>query len=288
MINENTARKRPPVMFRRFRANWELLLLCVPAIFCYIVFSYIPMIGLVMPFKNYKYNLGLFGSKWVGLKNFEFLFRSTDLWRITRNTVGYGLIFLVVGTVVNIGIALLLFEIKERRGALKTYQTIMTFPNFMSWVIVGFITYAIFNPTLGVMNQLIRALGGKGVDVYSNPAYWPFIIPIVNAWKGLGMGSMMYLANLLGIDGSLYEAATIDGANRWQQTRYISIPNIIPLWTIMTILAVGGLFRGDFGLFFQIPRNIGLLYETTDIIDTFVYRGLQSNNYGQSSAVGFI
>ena len=288
MINENTARKRPPVMFRRFRANWELLLLCVPAIVCYIVFSYIPMIGLVMPFKNYKYNLGLFGSKWVGLKNFEFLFRSTDLWRITRNTVGYGLIFLVVGTVVNIGIALLLFEIKERRGALKTYQTIMTFPNFMSWVIVGFITYAIFNPTLGVMNQLIRALGGKGVDVYSNPAYWPFIIPIVNAWKGLGMGSMMYLANLLGIDGSLYEAATIDGANRWQQTRYISIPNIIPLWTIMTILAVGGLFRGDFGLFFQIPRNIGLLYETTDIIDTFVYRGLQSNNYGQSSAVGFI
>ena len=288
MINENTARKRPPVMFRRFRANWELLLLCVPAIFCYIVFSYIPMIGLVMPFKNYKYNLGLFGSKWVGLKNFEFLFRSTDLWRITRNTVGYGLIFLVVCTVVNIGIALLLFEIKERRGALKTYQTIMTFPNFMSWVIVGFITYAIFNPTLGVMNQLIRALGGKGVDVYSNPAYWPFIIPIVNAWKGLGMGSMMYLANLLGIDGSLYEAATIDGANRWQQTRYISIPNIIPLWTIMTILAVGGLFRGDFGLFFQIPRNIGLLYETTDIIDTFVYRGLQSNNYGQSSAVGFI
>lgn len=202
--------------------------------------------------------------------------------------MGYSLAFLIIGSIVNIGIALLLFEIKERRGALKAYQTIMTFPNFMSWVIVGFITYAIFNPVLGVMNQFIRALGGTGVDVYSSPAYWPFIIVFVNSWKGLGMGSMMYLANLLGIDASLYEAATIDGANRWQQTRYISIPSIIPLWTIMTILAVGSMFRGDFGLFYQIPRNVGLLYETTDIIDTFVYRGLQTNNYGQSSAVGFI
>lgn len=288
MIGRTPAVNKRRVPFRRLRANWELLLLCVPAIVCYILFSYIPMIGLVLPFKNYKYNLGLFGSKWAGLKNFQFLFRSTDLLRITRNTVGYSLIFLVTTSIVNIGIALLLFEISHNRRALKTYQTIMTFPNFMSWVIVGFITYAILNPSLGVMNQIIRVFGGQGVDVYVNPAVWPFIIPLVNCWKGAGMGSMMYLANLLGIDGSLYEAATIDGANRWQQTRYISIPNIIPLWTIMTILAVGGMFRGDFGLFYQIPRNIGVLYETTDIIDTFVYRGLQTNNYGQSSAVGFI
>lgn len=288
MNDVSAARKKRGGALARLRSNWELLLLCIPAVACYIIFSYVPMIGLVLPFKNYKYNLGLFGSKWVGLKNFNFLFKSVDLWRITRNTVGYSLAFLIIGSIVNIGIALLLFEIKERRGALKAYQTIMTFPNFMSWVIVGFITYAIFNPVLGVMNQFIRALGGTGVDVYSSPAYWPFIIVFVNSWKGLGMGSMMYLANLLGIDASLYEAATIDGANRWQQTRYISIPSIIPLWTIMTILAVGSMFRGDFGLFYQIPRNVGLLYETTDIIDTFVYRGLQTNNYGQSSAVGFI
>ena len=288
MNNTTAVRRKRKGALARLRANWELLLLCIPAVACYIIFSYVPMIGLILPFKNYKYNLGLFASKWVGLKNFNFLFKSVDLWRITRNTVCYSLAFLVVGSIVNIGIALLLFEIKERRSALKAYQTIMTFPNFMSWVIVGFITYAIFNPVLGVMNQLIRALGGAGVDVYSSPSYWPFIIVFVNAWKGLGMGSMMYLANLLGIDASLYEAATIDGANRWQQTRYISIPSIIPLWTIMTILAIGGMFRGDFGLFYQIPRNIGLLYETTDIIDTFVYRGLQTNNYGQSSAVGFI
>lgn len=286
MVNPSTPKRH--LSLRRFRSNWDLLLLCLPAIACYIIFAYIPMIGLILPFKNYKYNLGLFGSKWVGLKNFTFLFKSADLWRITRNTVGYGLLFMIVGSIVNIGFALLLFEIKENRPSLKTYQTIMTFPNFMSWVIVGFITYAIFNPSLGVMNQVIRSFGGKGVDVYSNPSYWPFILTFVNTWKGLGMGSMMYLANLLGIDASLYEAATIDGANRWQQTRYISIPSIIPLWTIMTILAVGGLFGGNFDLFYQIPRNIGMLYETTDIINTFVFRGLQSNNYGQSSAVGLM
>ena len=167
MNNTTAVRGKRKGALARLRANWELLLLCIPAIACYIIFSYVPMIGLILPFKNYKYNLGLFASKWVGLKNFNFLFKSVDLWRITRNTVAYSLAFLIVGSIVNIGIALLLFEIKERRSALKTYQTIMTFPNFMSWVIVGFITYAVFNPVLGVMNQLIRSLGGTGVDVYS-------------------------------------------------------------------------------------------------------------------------
>ena len=288
MAKETALKRKRLFSIRRLRANWELLLLCLPAVAGYIIFHYVPMVGLVMPFINYKFNLGLFGSPWVGFKNFRFLFMTQDLWRITRNTVGYNIIFLIVGTVVNVGIALLLFEIREKRGSLKTYQTIMTFPNFMSWVIVGYITYAIFNPRLGILNQMIRTLGGKDVDVYSSPQYWPFILPIVNAWKGAGMGSMMYLASLLSIDGALYEAATIDGASRWQQTRYISIPSIIPLWTIMTILSVGGIFGGDFGLFYKIPRNVGLLYETTDIINTFVYRGLQSGTYGQSTAVGFV
>ena len=289
MNNTTAVRGKRKGALARLRANWELLLLCIPAIACYIIFSYVPMIGLILPFKNYKYNLGLFASKWVGLKNFNFLFKSVDLWRITRNTVAYSLAFLIVGSIVNIGIALLLFEIKERRSALKTYQTIMTFPNFMSWVIVGFITYAVFNPVLGVMNQLIRSLGGTGVDVYSSPAYWPFIIIFVNSWKGLGMGSMMYLANLLGIDASLYEAATIDGANRWQQTKYISLPSIIPLWTIMTILAIGGMFRGDFGLFYQATRNSGSLTSITQTIDVYVYKALlERPNINLSSAAALM
>ena len=280
--------KRSPL--RTFRANWELLLLCIPAMAAYVIFQYIPMVGLVMPFKNFKYPLGLFGSPWIGVKNFEFLFRSVDLQRIVRNTVGYGVVFIIVDTVVNIGFALLLFDIKERRSSLKVYQTIMTFPNFMSWVIVGFVTYAVLNPTLGVLNQILRGLGLRPVEAYTNPSYWPFILPFVYSWKGLGMGSMMYLAALLGVDTALYEAATIDGASRFQQVRYISIPSLVPLWSILTIMAVGGLFRGDFGLFYQISKDVKVLYETTDIIDTYVFRGLRAkgNNWGMSAAVGFV
>jgi len=223
----------------------------------------------------------------VGFKNFEFLFRSVDLPRIIRNTVGYNLLFMVTGNVITISCSLLLFEIKSRRSALKVYQTIMTFPSFMSWVIVGFITYAIFNPRIGVLNQTLRAAGLPPADVYTNPWAWPFIFPIVSVWKGLGMGSMIYLSALLAIDESLYEAATIDGATRMQQTRFISLPSLLSLFMIMFIMGMGGMIGGDFGLFYQISRDVGVLYETTDIIDTFVYRGLKQANWGMSSAVGF-
>ena len=272
---------------RTFKANWELLLLCIPALISYILFQYIPMGGLVMAFERYRYDLGLFGSPFIGLENFEFLFKSVDLVRIVRNTVGYGALFLVVDLITNVGVALLLFEINSR-GALKFYQTVMTLPRFLSWVIVGFITYAIFNPAVGVLNQVLSTLGMQGVDVYSNPSYWPFILTAVHIWNGVGMGCIMYYANLIGIDPALYEAATIDGASRWQQTLHISIPSLVPLMTIMGIMAVGGLFNGDFGLFYQIPRDVGVLYPTTDIINTYVFRGLQNGEFGMSSATGLV
>ncbi len=272
---------------RTFKANWELLLLCIPALISYILFQYIPMGGLVMAFERYRYDLGLFGSLFIGLENFEFLFKSVDLVRIVRNTVGYGALFLVVDLITNVGVALLLFEINSR-GALKFYQTVMTLPRFLSWVIVGFITYAIFNPAVGVLNQVLSVLGMQGVDVYSNPSYWPFILTVVHIWNGVGMGCIMYYANLIGIDPALYEAATIDGASRWQQTLHISIPSLVPLMTIMGIMAVGGLFNGDFGLFYQIPRDVGVLYPTTDIINTYVFRGLQNGEFGMSSATGLV
>lgn len=272
---------------RTLRLNYELLLLCVPAIALYALFNYTPMVGLVLPFKNYKYPLGLFGSKWVGFKNFNFLFKSVDLQRILRNTIGYNLLFMVTGNVTAISCALLLYEIKNRRGALKVYQTIITLPSFMSWVVVGFITYAIFNPSMGILNQLLRLMSRPTVDVYTNPRAWPVILPIVNAWKSLGMSSMIYLAALLGIDEALFEAATIDGASRTQQTWYISLPGLMSLFMIMFIMSMGGMFGGDFGLFYQIPRNVGVIYETTDIIDTYVYRGLQKANWPMSSATGF-
>lgn len=272
---------------RIFKSNWELLALCLPALICYILFAYMPMGGLVMAFKDFRYDLGIFGSPWNGTKNFDFLMKSVDLWRIIRNTVLYSAAFIVVGLISNVSVALLLFEISSRK-ALKIYQTIMTLPNFLSWVIVGYITYALFNPVLGVLNQVLAVLNTNPVNVYIDIKYWPFILAFVNIWKNIGMGCIIYYAALVGIDPLLYEAARIDGASRWQQTWHISIPGLIPLMTIMTIMAIGSMFGGDFGLFYQIPRNVGVLYETTDIIDTYVFRGLKTGNFAMSSAVGLV
>jgi len=270
-----------------FKKNWQLLVLCIPALTAYILFSYVPMAGVVMAFKNYRYNLGIFGSPWAGFKNFEYLLRSPDLWRITRNTVGYSLLFLVVGMAAEIITALLLFEIDSKKS-LKFYQTCLQFPRFMSWVIIGFVTYAIFNPTLGVMNQVLRMFGMDKVDVYSNAAYWPWILTICHIWKSVGSGCIVYYAALMGVDGSLYEAAAIDGAGRWKQTIHISIPSLIPVATILGIMAIGGTFSGDFGLFYQIPRNIGTLYSTTDIVNTYTFRALQGSNYTAGAAAGLL
>ena len=190
------------------KASRQLLLLCIPAIIAYILFNYIPMgAAVIIPFKNYKFSKGILGSDWCGLANFKWIIQSVALDRALRNTVLYGLLFMVLSPVTNVIIALLLFEITSRRR-LKTYQTIITFPNFMSMVIVGYIVYAILSPRTGLMNQIIQFFGGDPVDVYMNSKYWPFILTVVNIWKGIGMGSMMYFAALMGIDTSLYEAAS--------------------------------------------------------------------------------
>lgn len=270
-----------------FKKNWQLLLLCLPALTAYILFQYVPMAGIVLAFKNYKYNLGIFGSEWAGFKNFEYLLRSPDLWRITRNTVGYSVAFIVAGLIVEVGIALLLYEIDNRK-ALKFYQTYLQFPRFMSWVVVGFITYALFNPTYGVLNQVLSSLGMERIDVYSKASYWPPIMVILDQWKGAGAGCILYYAALMGIDHSLYEAAAIDGATRLQQTRHISIPCLAGVASIRLILQIGNIFDGDFGMFYQIPRNIGLLYPTTDNVATYVFRSLQAGRYTAGAATGLL
>ena len=218
------------------KASRQLLLLCIPAIIGYILFNYIPMgAAVIIPFKNYKFSKGILGSDWCGLANFKWIIQSVALDRALRNTVLYGLLFMVLSPVTNVIIALLLFEITSRRR-LKTYQTIITFPNFMSMVIVGYIVYAILSPRTGLMNQIIQFFGGDPVDVYMNAKYWPFILTVVNLWKGIGMGSMMYFAALMGIDTSLYEAAEIDGASRFQKMLHISLPHLVPLICIFTIM----------------------------------------------------
>ena len=284
-----TPAKKSSARMNAFIKDFELTLLCIPAIVGYFLFHYVPIFGLTMAFKDYKLAKGIWGSRWVGTKNFDFFFHSVDLARIVRNTVLYSISFIILGLIANIIIALLLNEIRENRGALKYYQTTMILPNFLSWVIVGYITYALFNPNLGVLRQIRQMMGlTETLDVYKDPKYWPFILCFINLWKGVGMGSMFYFAALIGIDESLYEAARIDGASRWQQIWHISLPGIVPLITILSIMAMGSVFRGDFGLFYQISRNVQVLYPTTDIIDTYIFRGLQNSNYSMSSTVGFV
>lgn len=268
-----------------FKKNWQLLALCIPALTFYILFNYVPMAGVVMAFKKYRYNLGIFGSEWCGFENFRYLFESIVIWRITRNTVGYSLLFLVVNNVMQIVMALLFFEISSRKF-LKFYQGCFQLPRFMSWIIVSYVTHAILSPSYGVLNQFLSWAGMETVDVYTKTYVWPFILTIVENWKSIGTGCILYYASLMGIDSSLYEAAAIDGATRWKQTLHISLPSLVPVVTILLILGVGNIFSGDFGLFYQIPRNVGMLYDVTDIIPTYIYRALQTGNFSAGSAVG--
>lgn len=268
--------------------NWELLLLCLPAVTAYVIFHYIPLVmAFIIPFKDYKFSKGVWGSEWCGFKNFEWILYSTSVLRSIRNTVLYSLWFMVIGPLANVTMALLLFEVKSNK-ALKVFQTIITFPNFMSMVVVGYITYAIFSPTTGAMNNMLVSMGFEKIDVYMTAGWWPALLTLVSTWKGIGMGSMMYFASLVGIDTALFEAAEIDGANRWQKTKYISIPHLVPLICIFTILAVGGLFSGNFDLFYIIPRNVPVTYETTDILPTYIYRALQEGTYATGAAVSLL
>lgn len=238
-----------------------------------------------MAFKDFKYNLGILGSPWVGWDNFEFFFTSNDAWRILRNTVGYSVLFIIVGNVVALTMALLLFELKNK-FVLKIHQTAMLLPNFLSWVLVGFITYIFLNPTAGTLNQLLEFIGFEPQNWYQEPGFWPYILPITSLWKGIGLQLLIYFAALLAVDPELYEAARIDGASKFRQAWHISIPALLPVITILAILAIGDTFRGDFGLFYQIPRDVGLLYPTTDIIDTYIFRGLKTGDLSITAAVG--
>lgn len=269
-----------------FRKNWQYLLLCAPSVIGYIFFHFVPLAGIIMPFTKYTYRDGIFGSKWVGLKNFTTLFRSPAFGKLIRNTVFYSTSFIIIGHVIAIFTALMLYELSSKKLK-KLYQTSMMIPNFLSWVIVGYVTYAILHPSFGFLRQIRDAMGLPYYDVYTDPTWWPLILTLTAIWKGMN-GYLTYYACLMGIDPTLFEAAVIDGATRWQQRRYVALPALVPLITLFLISAVAGIFSNDFGLFYTIPRNVGLLYETTDVINTYVYRGLQNGSFLQSSAIGLM
>ena len=288
-IKENDKKKKKSFL-KKLKDNWELLVLTLPGAIWFIVFAYLPMFGIVIAFKEWKISGGfiesLIKSEWIGFKNFEFLFKSSDAWLITRNTVLYNLVFIILGIVLPVTLAILLNELLNKKLS-KFYQSAMFLPYFLSWVVVSYCLFAFLSPGKGYINGIITSLGGQRISWYTEPKYWVFIIIFMSQWKGIGYGTVIYLASICGIDQSFYEAATIDGANKWQQIKYITLPSLKPVLIIMFITAVGGMFRADFGLFYQLPKNSGALYPVTNVIDIYVYRGLTNlGNIGMSSAAG--
>ncbi len=262
------------------------LLMLSPAVIYTLVFAYYPMTGIVMAFKKYNYAGGIWGSPWNGLENFKFFFQSGQAGLVTRNTVLYNVLFIAVNTIAQIAVAVLLTEIRNKRYR-KVTQSLMFLPYFISWVIVGVMAFNIFSSDYGVLNQIIQVFGGKPIKFYTTPEVWPFILLFFNVWKGIGYGSVMYLAAIMGIDTSIYEAAKIDGANVFQRIFKITIPMIRQTTVILLLLSVGGIFKGNFDMFYNLVGTNGLLYNYTDVIDTLTFRTLiSSNDFGMSAAIG--
>lgn len=273
---------------KRFKNNKELLLLTIPGAIWFLVFAYLPMFGVIVAFKRWRIHGGFFeslmNSKWVGFDNFKFLFQSSDAWLITKNTVLYNIVFIILGIVLPVTLAILLNELLNKKLA-KFYQSSMFLPYFLSWVVVSYCLYAFLSPEKGYVNGILQSMGGKGISWYTEPKYWPFIIIFMSQWKAVGYGTVVYLASICGIDKSYYEAAMIDGASKFQLIKYITVPLLKPVMIIMFITSIGGMFRGDLGLFYQLPKDSGALYPVTNVIDTYVYRGLMNlGDIGMSSA----
>ena len=272
-------------ILNRVKKNYALLLMLVPAVALTIIFCYIPMGGVVLAFKKYNYHDGIFGSPWCGLENFRYLILSNKLWTLTRNTILYNLAFISVGMVTEVGFAIILNEIAHQKFK-KVAQTMMFLPHFISWVVVATIMLNVFG-THGVINNILKSLGLESFNIYTRAKEWPIIMVLMKVWKSAGYGSVVYLAAIVGISQEIHEAAKIDGANIWQRIFRITIPCLKPTIIIMTLLAVGGIFRGDFGMFYQLVKG-QILLDVADILDTYVYRSMMStSNLGMSAAASF-
>jgi putative aldouronate transport system permease protein len=266
--------------------NRTLYMMFLPTLVYFVVFSYLPMAGLYLAFTRYNFNGGIFGSPFVGFKNFEFLFSSGTAYTITVNTVLYNLAFIVVTNSLQVFVAIVLSELPGKIFK-KASQSVLFLPYFISYVILSVFIYNLFNYEHGFMNSTLKTFGLKPVDVYNNPAPWKFIILFFYIWKNLGYGSVIYFASIMNISQDYYEASEIDGANVLQQIRHITIPSIMPTFVLLFLFSLGTILRGQFELFYQLIGDNGVLYDATDIIDTYVYRSLQRNfDYGLGTAAG--
>ena len=293
MNKEKPASPHQPKRKRWSRDDTELTLLGLPATVWFVVFCYLPMFGLIIAFKNFKLSPGqgflysLFHSDWAGFDNFKFFLTSNTFGLLLRNTILYNLVFIIINLVLPVTLAIIINQLYSKFAS-KCYQTMMFLPYFMSWVVVSYFVYAFLNPDKGLANSIIMGLGGEKVMWYSAPQYWPFILVFMSTWKSMGYNMVVYLASITGIDGSLYEAAILDGATKWQQAKYITLPSIKPMIIIMFILNIGKIFYSDFGLFWQVTQRVpASLYNTVSTFDTFIFQSLQSQiSIGQTAAAG--
>ena len=268
-------------------SNLSLFLIALPGIIYLFINNYIPMFGVFLAFKNYSLRKGIFGSEFCGFDNFNFLFKTKDALIMTRNTVLYNVAFIIIGTVAAIAVAIMMCELVEKKRV-KAFQALLLLPNLLSWVVIGYIVYAFLNADSGFVNKtILKTLGLNPVSWYATTGPWPAILIIVFLWKNMGYQSIVYMASISGIDKSIYEAAAIDGAGKMKQIFKITLPLLKPTITILVLMSIGRIFYSDFGLFYQVPQNSGALFDVTQTIDTYVYRGLMElNDVGMAAAAG--
>ena len=263
-----------------------LYIMMLPGLFYLLVNNYIPMTGIIVAFKKYNVNDGIYRSPWNGFKNFEYLLTSNDAFTIIRNTFCYNVAFIIVNNIIGIILAIFICDVAHK-GLKKLYQSSILLPFLVSIVVTSYIVFAFLSHENGMFNALLLAQGKEKILWYNSPKYWPFILVFVNCWKGVGYGTLIYIATVSGIDGTYYEVAALDGANKWQQIKNITLPFLIPSVITLLLMSIGRIFYSDFGLFYQIPQNSGTLYPVTNTIDTYVYRALiSSGGIGRSSAAG--
>jgi putative aldouronate transport system permease protein len=278
--------KREPLV-RHLIKNRLLVLMSLPAVIFFLIFNYFPIVGLVIAFKQYNYHDGIFGSPWVGFDNFRYFFISGKALLVTTNTFLYNIAFIIVNNILEIILAIALVELTGKWFR-KITQSMMLLPYFVSWVTAGLLVYGFINYDSGIINGLMRTSGNEPIDIYNSPGYWPFLIILVSAWKSIGYGMIYYLAAIMSMDTEVYEAAHIDGANIFRRVWHLTLPHLIPTIVILVLLAIGNIFRGDFGLFYQLVQDNGVLFDKTDVIDTFVFRSLlTTREEGMAAAAGF-
>lgn len=285
-MTEILAERRSRKRWRTFKKYLPLYLMLLPGIAYLIINNYIPMSGILVAFRKYNVRTGLYGGRWVGWDNFIYLFKN-DASLIIRNTLLYNIAFIIVNMFFGIVFAVMICDVQSKFMK-KAYQSSVLLPFLVSIVIVSYIVYAFLSPADGLLNKtILPALGKEEIGWYSEPKYWPFILIFVNCWKNVGYGCLIYIAAIVGIDKSLFESARLDGATKWEQIRFITLPHLVPAIITLSLLQIGRIFYSDFGLFYQVPQNSGALFSATNTIDTYVYRALISaGGIGRSSAAG--